>query len=495
MNRRTEKIYIAAVGAMLAVCTVVLLTCFTFVGTLGNGCLCWKFVRELDLGARGVSCLDGIEKLERLEKLDMRAVEITAEQLDEIESVLPGCEVLWSVRTPSQTIDSSSTNIVCSDLAAGQVELIARMPRLESADLRGSDCYEQLYGLYRDLPECDIVYDVAIGDGRRESDTSELTLQQEHIDGLANARWLPELVRLDVSGCRDYDEITALREAMPECDIEWDGELAGVRFTGKDTLLDLSGRDVGDYDSFVEAVKLIEHFPALEKVDMCGCGFTNEQMSALNDAYPDVKFVWMIHIGWKYQWDLRTDITCFSTLMSSPELGATQEHFADLFMYCTDLVALDLGHNHISDISMIANLKKLQVLILTDNDIVDITPLAELKHLKFLEMNMNEVENLDALGQLDELEYVHMHWNNITDASALIGRTQLVRVLLSENPLTREQRDELVEALPDTTFVYVSTVASRRVWSELPIRSAAKKAFKNWQSVENFISWDNVIYK
>ena len=218
-------------------------------------------------------------------------------------------------------------------------------------------------------------------------------------------------------------------------------------------------------------------------------------MDALNKAYPDVKFVWMVHIGRIKTWDIRTDITCFSSLMYGPSYGANQDYFEPLFRYCTDLVALDLGHNQINDISLITNLKKLQILILTDNDIVDISPLAELKNLEFLEINMNEIENLDALSELDNLKYAHFHWNNITDATGIIGQDQLVRVLLSEDDLTKTQRNELVQAMPDTTFVFVSTDKSRKIWSELPIRAAAKEAFTNWESVENFISWDNVIYK
>ena len=42
--------------------------------------------------------------------------------------------------------------------------------------------------------------------------------------------------------------------------------------------------------------------------------------------------------------------------------------------YCTDLIALDLGHNGIDDLSWLEPLQNLQLLILSDNRMKDITP-------------------------------------------------------------------------------------------------------------------------
>ena len=54
--------------------------------------------------------------------------------------------------------------------------------------------------------------------------------------------------------------------------------------------------------------------------------------------------------------------------------------------YCTDLQALDLGHQRITDLSVIGNyLKDLRILILADNKVSDVSPLANLKHLHYLQ--------------------------------------------------------------------------------------------------------------
>ena len=72
-------------------------------------------------------------------------------------------------------------------------------------------------------------------------------------------------------------------------------------------------------------------------------------METLQSNYPEKKFVWMIRIK---NWEIRTDIKAFST-------GNIEEFDGGYFLgggrnlhdedtaalkYCTDLIALDLGH-------------------------------------------------------------------------------------------------------------------------------------------------------
>ena len=58
-------------------------------------------------------------------------------------------------------------------------------------------------------------------------------------------------------------------------------------------------------------------FSRLEKVVMCNCGVSNEDMDALNKKYEDVRFVWSVRFS---IWTLRTDATNsrYSGRKSSP---------------------------------------------------------------------------------------------------------------------------------------------------------------------------------
>ncbi len=75
----------------------------------------------------------------------------------------------------------------------------------------------------------------------------------------------------------------------------------------------------------------------------------------------------------------------------------------------TELKSLDLGHIHITDISLLTNSQKIQWIRLVDTGIDDIEPLRELEHLNHLEIFGNESERVKEqaelyFGDIDYLE-------------------------------------------------------------------------------------------
>ena len=94
------------------------------------------------------------------------------------------------------------------------------------------------------------------------------------------------------------------------------------------------------------------------------------------------------------------DQTAFSTLHGDPSDPVHSENDFSILKYCKNLMALDVGHNIIRDVSFLYDLPKLRVLILACNCITDITP----------------------VGSLKDLEYLEIFWNQIGDISPLTGR-------------------------------------------------------------------------
>ena len=71
-----------------------------------------------------------------------------------------------------------------------------------------------------------------------------------------------------------------------------------------------------------------------------------------------------------------------------------------MLKYCTDLRALDIGHQAITDLSVIGeHLTELRVLIIADNKVTDLTPLSNLRHLHYLEFFVNRVSDLSPLAE------------------------------------------------------------------------------------------------
>ncbi len=232
-------------------------------------------------------------------------------------------------------------------------------------------------------------------------------------------------------------------------------ELYGVEVAADAEELSLEGIELSDT---IELEILLPMLPKLSRVTMCGCKLSDDDMASLADAYPDIKFVWEISLG--YWGKLRTDATAFSTRSSksADELRYRLES-DDIVMlrYCTELVALDLGHQHIEDISPLKSLTKLQVLILADNWISDLTPLAGMQELSYLELFINRIEDVSPLAELKNLEDLNLCSNRIEDISPLSELKNLKRLWYSNNKYSLESHNALAEAIP-------SCRCNRTVW-------------------------------
>ena len=81
--------------------------------------------------------------------------------------------------------------------------------------------------------------------------------------------------------------------------------------------------------------------------------------------------------------------------------------------HCLNLLALDLSHNRLLDISDLTALTHLRELYLTNNRIGYIDALAYCPDLRVLDLSDNDVDDISPLLDLDHLEYVNLSGNRI----------------------------------------------------------------------------------
>lgn len=287
---------------------------------------------------------------------------------------------------------------------------------------------------------------------------TEVTVQS--IEELALFEQFFSLEKVDASTLTlTVEQIAEFNAQFPETALICGVQLYEIAIDAKAEELDLHGIEMTSTMDVMVAVSCLPH---LKKVDMRQCGLTNEQMETLMNAFPEVKFVWEVKMG---PHTLRTDIVGFST--KNPGKVATErspEGYAELvkktyrltnediqvLKYCTDLVALDLGHNNIDDISVLQYLPKLQILILADNKLTDISVFQELPDLVYVEIFMNRIVDLSPLAGHKKLLDLNFCQNRVTDLSPLEGLAQLERVWCSMNPsLTSANVKALREKLPN----------------------------------------------
>ena len=359
---------------------------------------------------------------------------------------------LWTVPTSAGEVDGNAERLDAAGLGAEELErLTALLPRLKEVDLRRSlldaaetDAFAAAHGELR------TVYTVPLWGEEIPGDAEELRLGADargDAEELAAALGrLKKLKKLDLRDC----ELTPgqLARVLPLCEgVETDYviRLCGRIFTADCTEMDISGAGSVDVAEVETAASLL---PKLKKVVMSDCGVSDEEMDALDQRHPEVRYVWTVYFS---IYALRTDATFFCAAdvpylnYDAPVLGDAQLYPV---RYCRDMIALDLGHMWIEDLSFLYNMPKLQYLILVGGRFRDITPIGSLQDLKYLEIFQTMPRDISPLLNCKKLEQLNICYCSGFDISPLKEMKQLKRLWYAG--LGPYRGAELIEALPDT---------------------------------------------
>ena len=222
---------------------------------------------------------------------------------------------------------------------------------------------------------------------------------------------------------------------------------------------DISGNAVADKAAFERVVSGLADGT---KLIMCDCGYTNEEMGAFRERYARISFVWRIYLG---KWSMRTDDEAFSVMIyASDTYDRLTSEDIKVLEYCTNLYALDLGHQDITDLTTIGKLTDLRVLILADNKITDLTPLANLKNLQYLELFVNSITDLSPLAACTELVDLNFGWNRVYDMSGIYSLPKIERLWLPTNPVAGTKQNEIREAFPEATIIFADENSVSSGW-------------------------------
>ena len=344
-------------------------------------------------------------------------------------------------------------------VTAGELsESLARLPEVRFVELRDAEfTASERRTLREEHPEVVFEWPVTILGEKYLSTETELSFagRPDLDDASLTEIWeaaeeFPGLRTVDLTDCGlDNAALHALDEALGDVDVRWTIELYGVPVCTTDTQIDLSGRKVGDNGAAVE--EALPLFSRLEKVVMCDCGVSNEDMDALNRRHENVRFVWMVDVQWAA---IRTDALYFTPYAAS---GVAQTHRrAGLknLQYCPDLIALDVGHSHTRELGYLEGMPHLKYLIIVENYLTDMEAIGKLKELKWLEMFQCSVRSHDLsplvnCTSLEDLNicYVTIPGDNVYET--LRQMKWLKRIWCSGTRMTRAQLKSLREELPD----------------------------------------------
>ena len=354
------------------------------------------------------------------------------------------------------------------------LETLPFLPELYRVSFTGGAVsYEMQDALTAAFPSLSFRWDVEVLGVTASSAAKELsfagqTLTAQDVDTLCdNLFRFPALERIDLTGCGlTPEQIKAVRSASGAVTV-YELELFGKTVSTDALELDFSGIRMGLSGAAVIEEALGE-FPLLEKVVLCDCGISNEDMAALNDRHENVRFVWRVYFS---EFSLRTDDTNFIAARVRNEFPI-YSYELEVLKYCPDLQALDLGHKNITSLDFLRYVPHLKYLIIVENDVNDITPIGELQELTYLEMFWTKCEDISPLQNckaLTDLNISYIYCRPAKCLETLVNMPQLERLWYCGNNLSAEQLEELQTALPDTEmYLAARGEPTGSTWREHP---------------------------
>ena len=421
---------------------------------------------------------------------NLRTVDVSGSTAYEVIAAFreshPAVAVHYTLSIGDRSIDETSEELIVPSEANAEdlTEILRFFPNLKTVDLRESGWNDTAVEAFvKAFPDMNVQRYVSVGMMRFDSETGLLDLRT--LSGLSSESIMERLPlfrnlhTVALPSDMDADDASALALAFPNVLIAGPVDAFGQTFDGGTEEIDLSKTKLTGTE---EIESLVRKLPFLKKAVLCDCGLTNEQMESLCDAHPDIKFVWTIVIGKR---KLRTDAVGFSTKNPSKYTNpkssdaynesvkkAVRLYEGDIeaLKYCTDLEALDLGHNYLtnSDLEVIAGLTKLKILILADNKITDISALTTLKNLEYIELFMNKIPDLSPLTEMPSLVDVNVCNTGVSDLTPLFELTGAKRLWYAMNPFSREQAAAVKAALSDCVCNYTTRDETGEGWREDP---------------------------
>lgn len=251
----------------------------------------------------------------------------------------------------------------------------------------------------------------------------------------------------------------------------------GVTVDSGAEYVDMGGTVIADWEGFYA---FLAGLPRLRAVDLFATEIRPGRIEELHERFPQVTFGMTMRIQ---EHVLRTDATAFSTLHTASSPAHWSEELA-VVRYCTNLYALDLGHNRLTDLSFLYELPELRVLIIAMSGVTDLTPVGSLKHLEYLEAFDNRIPDISCLAGLPYLMDLNLAVNRIGDLTPVTELPRLQRLwmrayqtTLPAEQLAREA-EGLRQALPGCTVDEVS-FGIGGAWREGPHYEVIRRMFRS----------------
>ena len=383
-------------------------------------------------------------------------------RIQQVQRTYPDCTVRYRIVVGNETWDYDAVSLALTDADPEELkEKLGLFSRLESVLLTGNvPDTEELKQLQQQYPDVFFLWKKQMLGRTLETDMEYLDLSGA---GLQDTTELEQLlpmfrnlktVRLDDSGLTE-DQCIALAKQFPKTQFVFGITIGDYILRTDATEIDISDTPM---ENTAQIEELLPCFRDLEKVVMCRCGISSEEMDALNRRHEDIRFVWSVELA---EMEFRTDAVHFTP--NRWGLKCTDENIYDL-RYCPDMVCVDVGHAfRLTNCEWVKYMPNLKYLILAETGISDLSPLKDHKNLIYLELFLSKVTDYSPLTTCKALEDLNLCYTQ-GDYKPIAEMTWLKRLWWSG---CWKARTKLPDLMPDSVYMeFLSMSSTGRGWRE-----------------------------
>ena len=258
-----------------------------------------------------------------------------------------------------------------------------------------------------------------------------------------------------------WKDIRRLMDAVPNAKVEYRFHIGDLQFSTRSAKMDINHIRFDDEGALIR--EILPCMQRLRTLDMDFCGVSSERMAEIRDAYPSVNVIWRVWFG--ENCSVRTDVT---RLLVSAIYGITDANTSEL-RYCTKVKYLDLGHDGISDIRFVSEMRDLEVLIISLTNWYDLTPITGLEKLEFFEAccsGHGGVYDLSPIGTCPNLKHVNICvLGEVTGYESFVNLSKLERLWIGyATDVPQEWVDEIQKAVPQAEINTTEPTGCNGTW-------------------------------
>ncbi len=335
------------------------------------------------------------------------------------------------------------------------LENLQYLPGLKTLSLPDVDLTgPQVSALTEAYPELALEYTVELAGVSCNAQTTQLDLSDLKSDQVSSAAaklgLLTALQDVTLSNSLSFEDVDTLQSANPQARFHYSFQLFGKTISTADKEIVYKNHNIGnDGEGMLrEALKILD---GCQRFVLDNCGLDNEVLARLRDDFRDqVKVVWRVYFGVEGKYTTLTDDDTIRAVYNITDATCGP------MKYLEDVKYMDIGHNDkLSDLSFIAYMPKLEVLIASECGVKDLTGFDNCKNLTWLELAYcYSLENIDALAGCDGLKYLNISYSKVTSFIPLDGLRLERFVYLKPRASTAEQ-NTFVEIHPKSECITV----------------------------------------